>query len=134
MECKAEVREKFHWGEKNWNISRMECKDYQAYQDLVALVIGIYPEWNVKSISLIHSLAANFIGIYPEWNVKIDNFKYGALKLEIGIYPEWNVKKSDVTANHKNITIGIYTEWNVKVSTSITSKPFTSLEYIQNGM
>ena len=54
MEFNADLCENFHLGEKNWNISRMECKDYQAYQDLVALVIGIYPEWNVKSVSIKH--------------------------------------------------------------------------------
>ena len=35
----------------DWNISRMECKDYSFIYDVgVKAGIGIYPEWNVKKI------------------------------------------------------------------------------------
>ena len=91
----------------------MECKVW-----IVLIKVQYFSYWNISRMEC-KEMSMLWSSIF--WKI-------------IGIYPEWNVKKSDVKANHKNITIGIYPEWNVKVSTSITSKPFTSLEYIQNGM
>ena len=50
--------------------TRVECKVALENSVYKALTIGIYPEWNVKSINIEFYKKAVSIGIYPEWNVK----------------------------------------------------------------
>ena len=48
----------------------MECKGKVTNHHIIYFTIGIYPEWNVKTISTPKNTVSEFIGIYPEWNVK----------------------------------------------------------------
>ena len=49
----------------------MECK-VETFVDISApVVIGIYPEWNVKTGKYVFISELHIIGIYPEWNVKL---------------------------------------------------------------
>ena len=73
------------------------------------------------------------IGIYPEWNVKTNDTTIVKLFAAIGIYPEWNVKelKLELKAHNAN--------WNIsrmecKVKTIRVISASLQLEYIQNGM
>ena len=70
----------------------MECKVVCVRPGRPYDKIGIYPEWNVKSLLRLQESPFAFIGIYPEWNVKIISLKMLFKLLLIGIYPEWNVK------------------------------------------
>ena len=70
----------------------MECKVLYCRNKRNVILIGIYPEWNVKSLPAISVLCGLNIGIYPEWNVKPNRKLQGRFCLMIGIYPEWNVK------------------------------------------
>ena len=72
----------------------MECKALSGKAGTVAIKIGIYPEWNVKTSSSYVLLSKLLIGIYPEWNVKYILHSFFILPICIGIYPEWNVKCS----------------------------------------
>ena len=92
----------------------MECKVSSVRLKTLFIIIGIYPEWNVKILLLCFSHSSRldwnisrmeckapqavsaptciYIGIYPEWNVKIVATAVCAIVFIIGIYPEWNVK------------------------------------------
>ena len=49
----------------------MECKVKGDLIPIDFIDIGIYPEWNVKQLTLFSSHLGSYIGIYPEWNVKL---------------------------------------------------------------
>ena len=54
------------------------------------MIIGIYPEWNVKSNIFLVFPVNHTIGIYPEWNVK-------AASPSFAIAPptDWNISKME---------------------------------------
>ena len=49
MECKVTKTTPIAMDSSNWNISRMECKAYYKIAPNSKIIIGIYPEWNVKN-------------------------------------------------------------------------------------
>ena len=53
-------------------MTRLECKETFIKDSESRLVIGIWPDWNVKLLDLGSWCLANPIGIWPDWNVKIN--------------------------------------------------------------
>ena len=51
MECKAFYRYNLPYSYYHWNISRMECKVFTIPHASSSVIIGIYPEWNVKFLN-----------------------------------------------------------------------------------
>ena len=52
MECKVVPISPLIFTPFHWNISRMECKADLIHLLQELLLIGIYPEWNVKAESV----------------------------------------------------------------------------------
>ena len=113
----------------------MECKDICIVDLKIVKSIGIYPEWNVKIISL-----GNEDKLIVHWNIsrmecKVVRITFPIIrKVSIGIYPEWNVKMTSGFELIPEGEIGIYPEWNVKDDGAMLSRQWVKLEYIQNGM
>ena len=68
----------------------MECKDGSNRRPCSGILIGIYPEWNVKQFAPCAIYDLIRIGIYPEWNVKDDDINAGKF---IIIY--WNISRME---------------------------------------
>ena len=112
MECKVHKKYSVWCWSRNWNISRMECKEHHDCLYRKGRKIGIYPEWNVKAYA-----SGGIIEKPTYWNISRMECK-GVVTIFINLW----------------YFIGIYPEWNVKLVIGILAILFILLEYIQNGM
>ena len=90
MECKEFSSTTVKTGDVNWNISRMECKDIRLLNPKIMILIGIYPEWNVK---LLQSLPYQMER--QHWNISRMECKETTINHFRLVKFDWNISRME---------------------------------------